>query len=104
MVNLRLVSFRRKGARIAEAGAMLNGGESILSIGGEVRRKKMTMLEIVNMTKSGGSTNFLKSIRERIKNGNYDSNQVVDASKVQVCAPIIPPRNVMCLERITPTT
>ena len=52
MVNLRLVSFRRKGARIAEAGAMLNGGESILSIGGEVRRKKMTMLEIVNMTKS----------------------------------------------------
>jgi 2-keto-4-pentenoate hydratase/2-oxohepta-3-ene-1,7-dioic acid hydratase in catechol pathway len=97
MVNLRLVSFRRKGARLAEAGAMLNDGESILSIGGELRRKKMTMLEVVNMTKHGGSTEFLKSIRERVKNGSYDANQVFSTSQVQVSAPIIPPRNVMCV-------
>ena len=39
---------------------MLNCGDRILPIRRELQHKKMTMLEIVKMTKNGGSINFLK--------------------------------------------
>ena len=69
---------------------MFNEGQSILPLGGG---KKMSMLDVVTKR----DTDFLKSIREQLKTGSYDATHLVEASKVQVTAPIVPPRNVMCV-------
>jgi len=95
MVNLRLISFRKKGSSLSQAGALLQGGGQILDLGHELRRKKMSMMEVIKI--KSGYEDALRSISQRIRNGSYDSKHLVDASKVTINAPLVPSRNVFCI-------
>lgn len=91
---LKLVSFLQKGNRNPQVGVLLGDKGGVLDVGGELLRKKLSMMDLIGHK---SSESYITSINERIASKSYDSKRVFDVDKVKICAPLMPHRNVFCI-------